>query len=155
MPFLILKFAHVAFMFMATALAVGTPIVLLLIARTGDASLIQRGFGAAGAAFRAASSLYGLGIVLGVSTALAAGYDLGAGWLVISYVLVAALAGANMAFARWADRLALTVEGPRPGGAPELRALARSPIPLVSLATKVALTLVIVFVMVVKPDVLA
>ena len=155
MPFLILKFAHVAFMFLATALAVGTPIVLLLIARTGDASLIRRGFGAAGAAYRAASSLYGLGIALGLLTALTAGYDLGTGWLVTSYVLVAGLAGANLAFGRWADRLALAADGPRPGGAPELRALTRSPIPVVSLATKVTLTLVIVFVMVVKPDVLA
>lgn len=58
MPYLVLMFVHVGSMFLATAIAVGPILVLVLILRTGDAQTVHRAFGLAEPiARRAASSM--------------------------------------------------------------------------------------------------
>jgi hypothetical protein len=82
MPYLVLMFVHVGSMFLATAIAVGPILVLVLILRTGDTETVRRAFSLSEPIARAGGVLYGLGILFGVLTALNGGIDLTWGWLV-------------------------------------------------------------------------
>jgi hypothetical protein len=70
MPFLLLKFAHIGSMFLATALAVGPSVLLYLIARTGDETAIRRALALTTSVFRVGGALYGLGLLFGFAAAL-------------------------------------------------------------------------------------
>lgn len=154
MPYLFLKFLHVGSMFLATALAVGPSVVLYLIARSGDVGAIRRSFGFAPSVFRVAGALYGLGILFGVLAALNGTLDLTTHWLLTAYVLVGILIATNLVFDRWAQRVERSVDESGDEVSSELMVLIRARGPLYSLAAMVTLTLVIVFVMVVKPNIL-
>jgi uncharacterized membrane protein len=152
MPYLVLTFVHVGSMFLATAFAVGPILVLVLVLRTGDAQTVHRAFSFAEPIARAGGILYGLGILFGVFTALNGGIDLTSGWLVTAYPLVGLLAANGLYAERWmgqveraAERSVVDVDSAA------LETWRRSRTPLWSLGATIAITLVIVFVMVVKP----
>jgi hypothetical protein len=149
MPYLVLKFLHVGAMFVATALAVGPSVLLYLIARNGEPAPIRRAFGYTTSVFRAAGVSYGLGILFGVAAALTGAMDLTARWLVTAYALIGLLIAVNMVFERWTRRVERSIGDQEP-----LAATTRERAPLYSLTAMVALTLAIVFVMVVKPNVI-
>ena len=152
MPYLLLKFLHVGSMFLATALAVGPSVLLYLIARTGNADTIRRAFAHTTSVFRAGGAFYGLGLLFGFLAALNGQIDLTASWLVAAYVLVAVLIGFNLGFERWTKRIDRAVEDPsNPAAALDTAIQSRAPV--YALAGMVLLTISIVFVMVVKPEI--
>jgi len=152
MPYLLLKFLHVASMFLATALAVGPSVLLYLIARSGDVDAIRRTFAHATSLFRVGGAFYGLGLLFGLVAALNGQIDLAASWLLAAYVLVGVLIAFNLGFERWARRVEEAIEGAAAAG-PDLTTVVRSKAPIYALAGMVTMTLLIVLVMVVKPTV--
>jgi hypothetical protein len=150
MPYLLLKFLHVAAMFLATALAVGPSVLLYLIARSGDVDAIRRAFGHATSVFRVGGALYGLGLLFGFLAGLNGQIDLTAPWLITAYVLVGVLIAFNLGFERWTKRIEHAVDGEE-ASLSELHGAVRSRAPIYALVGMVLLTLSIVFVMVVKP----
>jgi hypothetical protein len=150
MPFLLLKFLHVGSMFLATALAVGLSILLYLVTRSGNVDAIRRAFGHTTSVFRAGGTLYGLGLLFGFLAALNGQLDLTALWLISAYVLVVVLIVFNLWFERWTRRVDDAVED-ESGPSKALTALVQSRAPIYALAGMTTITLLIVFVMVVKP----
>jgi hypothetical protein len=150
MPYLLLKFLHVGSMFLATALAVGPSVLLYLVARSGNLDAIRRAFGHVTAVFRAAGALYGLGLLFGFLAALNGELDLTASWLVAAYVLVGILIVFNLWFERWTRRVETAAEDDAPGST-ELPLVTGSRVPIYALAGMVTISLLLVFVMVVKP----
>jgi uncharacterized membrane protein len=149
MPYLVLKFLHLGSMFLATALAIGPSILLYLIARTGNVDAIRRAFGHTTSVFRVGGALYGLGLLFGFLAALSGQIDMTARWLITAYVLVVVLIVFNLGFERWTRRIERGVES---GAAPtELANAIGARAPIYALTGMVVLTLLIVFVMVVKP----
>lgn len=149
MPYSLLKFLHVGSMFLATAFAVGPAVLLYLIARTGSVETIRRAFGHATSIFRVGAAFYGLGMLFGFAAALNGQLDLAARWLIAAYVLVLVLIGFNLGFERWTRRVERAAEVGV--AATDLTAAVRSRTPMYALGGMVTLTLLIVFVMVVKP----
>ena len=152
MTYLDLKFLHVGSMFLATALAIGPIALYVLILRTGDANAIRRAFGFAQPLSRVGGIAYGLGVVFGIVTALNGGVDLTSSWLVTAYVLLVGLIVANLYADHWMHAVHVAA-GAAVDQSPavELDAWRRSSRPIWSLAASAALTLGLVFVMVVKP----
>lgn len=148
MPFLILKFAHIGSMFLATALAVGPSVLLSLIARSQDDAAIRRAFARVTDVYRVAGALYGLGILFGSAAALTGDLDLTRSWLVTACVLVGVLIAFNLGFERWTRRIEHALDDASGKSLAEAIG-ARSPI--YTLAAMVTVTLLIVFVMVIKP----
>lgn len=152
MTYLVLKFGHVGSMFVATALAVGPIVILVLILRTGDVATIRRAFRFAEPLSRAGGVMYGLGVVFGILTAVNGSVDLTAGWLLMAYGLLALLIVTNLYADRWMARVhAAAGASTDLEPSPELDRWRRSPRPVWSLAAAIAITLALVFVMVVKP----
>jgi uncharacterized membrane protein len=149
MPFLVFKSLHVGSMFLATALAVGPSVLLYLIARNGEPATIRRAFGHTTTVFRTGAVAYGLGIVFGAAAALTGQIDLGARWLLTAYVLVGILIVMNLGFERWTKGVQASAADPD-----RLHAAVSGRAPLLLLSAMVFLTLAIVFVMVVKPNLL-
>ena len=148
MPFLILKFLHIGSMFLATALAIGPSVLLYLIARTGDEGAIRRAFSLTTGVFRVGGALYGLGLLFGFEAALTGELALTRSWLVTAYVLVAVLIAFNLGFERWTRRIKHALDGEINQS---LAAAIAARSPIYALAAMVTVTLLIVFVMVVKP----
>lgn len=150
MPFLVLKFLHVGSMFLATALAVGPSVLLYLIARSGNVDAIRPAFGHTTTVFRAGGAFYGLGLLFGFLAALNGHLDLTAAWLVTAYVLVGVLIVFNLGFERWTRRIGRAVDDGREAPT-DLNAAIAARAPVYALGGMVTLTLLIVYVMVVKP----
>jgi hypothetical protein len=150
MAYLLLKFLHVGSMFLATALAVGPSILLYLIARTGNVDAIRRAFGHATAVFRIGGAFYGLGLLFGfLAAALSGEIDLTARWLITAYVLVGVLIVFNIGFERWTRRIEKSVANRE--ASTDLADAIAARAPIYALSGMVVLTLLVVFVMVVKP----
>lgn len=153
MPYALLMFLHVGSMFMATSLAIGPITVFVLVLRTGDVGAIRRTFRFAEPVSRAGGVFYGLGVIFGISTALNGGISLTTPWLVAAYGLLGLLVAANLYADHWMKQVARAAESADVGAAnPELNRWVRSSTPIWSLASAHAITLGIVFVMVVKPE---
>jgi hypothetical protein len=150
MPYQILMFFHVGSMFLATALALGPSTMLFLVARSSDPGAMKRTFGLAKPVFRVGGAAYGLGILFGVLTAMSGTIDVTAPWLVTSYVLVVLLIATNLVFERWTRRVEVAAKG---ADAVAVDAVVRERTAGLSLAGMILITLALVFVMVVKPDV--
>jgi uncharacterized membrane protein len=144
LPYSLFKFIHVGSMFLATALAIGPAVLLYLIARTGSVDAIRRAFGHTTLVFRAAAAFYGLGLGFGFVTAINGAIPITAPWLIAAYVLILVLIAFNFTFERWTHRVAEAVSQ-------ESAKAFRERTPSYALAGMVTATLLIVFVMVVKP----
>jgi uncharacterized membrane protein len=152
MTYLVLKFLHIGSMFLATALAVGPIVLFALVLRTADVASIRRVFRFAEPLSRAGGGFYGLGIVFGIVAALTGAINLASPWLVTAYLLIGLLVVSNLYADRWMTQVARAAEQSTGGTAStELDHWRQSTRPLWSLAGAVAITLAIVFVMVVKP----
>jgi uncharacterized membrane protein len=153
MPYTFLMFLHVGSMFLATSLAVGPVALFVLILRTGDVPLIRRSFRFAAPLSRFGGVFYGLGVIFGIGTALNGGIPLTSQWLLTAYVLLILLVGANLYADHWMKEVAeAAVVSESNDAGPVLASWVRSRRPVMSLAATAAITLAIVFVMVVKPD---
>jgi uncharacterized membrane protein len=137
-------------MFLATALAVGPSVLLYLIAQTGNIDAIRRAFAHTTSVYRAGAACYGLGVLFGFLAALNGQVDLTASWLIIAYVLVVVLIVFNLGFERWTKRIERALDAT--SKLADLDAAIRSRAAIYELAAMVVLTLSIVFVMVVKPN---
>lgn len=93
-------------------------------------------------------------MIFGISTALNGGISLTSHWLFAAYGLLGLLVGANLYADHWMNQVARAAEATTDEAAtPELTRWVRSTTPVWSLAAAGTITLAIVFVMVVKPDV--
>jgi uncharacterized membrane protein len=154
MIYLVLKFLHVGSMFLATSLAVGPILVLVLILRTGDVGTIRRAFRFAEPVSRAGGILYGLGVVFGIVTALNGSISLTTPWLVLAYGLLALLIANNLYADSWMAKVHAAAEGSAAGDpSSALDGWREARGPIWSLASAIAITLALVFVMVVKPTI--
>jgi hypothetical protein len=125
----------------------GPAVLLYLVARTGSAETVRRTFAHTTAVFRVGAAFYGLGVLFGFVTALDGSIPITTPWLIAAYVLVLVLIAFNFAFERWTHRVEQAVQGPGVEEAPVFR----SRTPVYALAGMTTATLLIVFVMVVKP----
>jgi len=148
--FIVLKFLHIAFMFLGTALAVGPAVLLYLIARSGEPTAIRRPFAVAERVFQVSAASYGLGIVFGVIAAVVGALDLRASWLVTAYVLVALLGVHVGLFDGWRKRVAREFAWPGGLEAGRLEQLRRERRPLYLVSAMVFLVVAIVLEMVTK-----
>ena len=98
--------------------------------------------------------LFVAGIVLGLLTALAGGFDLTAGWLVLAYILVVALFVEGLVFTipRYARIRQAANDPDETRAADEVGRLLRAREHLVLVTVVVLLWIAVIFVMVVKPD---
>ena len=149
MPYSLFKFIHVGSMFLATALAIGPAVLLYLVARTGTVDTIRRTFAHTTLVFRVAAAFYGLGLVFGFVTALNGTISITAPWLIAAYLLILMLIAFNFTFERWTHRVEAAVSQEANADPAEVL---RSRTPSYALAGMVTATLLIVFVMVVKPS---
>jgi hypothetical protein len=148
LPYSLFKFIHVGSLFLATALAIGPSVLLYLVARTGSVDTTRRTFAYTTLIYRAGAAFYGLGLVFGFVTALYGSISITAPWLLAAYLLILVLIAFNFAFERWTRRVQEAVG--QATDADRLEVLAART-PLFALAGMVTVTLLIVFVMVVKP----
>ena len=149
MPYSLFKFIHVGSMFLATALAIGPAVLLYLVARTGTMDTIRRTFVHTTLVFRVAAAFYGLGLVFGFVTAQNGSISITAPWLIAAYLLILVLIAFNFTFERWTHRVEEAVSQEADA---DPSAVLRSRTPSYALAGMVTATLLIVFVMVVKPS---
>jgi uncharacterized membrane protein YbhN (UPF0104 family) len=148
MPYSLFKFIHVGSMFLATAFAIGPAVLLYLVARSGSVETIRRTFSHTTLVFRVGAAFYGLGLVFGFVTALDGTISITAPWLIAAYLLILVLIAFNFTFERWTRRVEEAVDQePNPDRAEVLAART----PSYALAGMITATLLIVFVMVVKP----
>lgn len=148
MPYSLFKFIHVGSLFLATALAIGPSVLLYLVARTGSVDTIRRTFAHTMPIFRIGASCYGVGLLFGFVTALNGAIPITAPWLIAAYLLILLLIAFNFTFERWTRRVEEAVE--QETDADRLDVL-RARTPAYALAGMITATLLIVFVMVVKP----
>jgi uncharacterized membrane protein len=144
--FILLKFLHVTFMFIGTALAIGPAALLLLLARSGDAAAIRHAFRLTEPIFQISTASYGGGIVFGIAAAAAGALDLTAQWLLTAYILVAILGIHGMLFDRWTKRVARTS-----GATLDVADGLTATTPLYLFVAMVVLVILIVYDMVTKP----
>jgi hypothetical protein len=84
---LILKFLHIAVMFTAVAISTGPELVLRGVARSGDVRAIRAGYAIADRIGKAIPPAFFIGVILGLLTAWAGGFNFLSAWLLIAYVL--------------------------------------------------------------------
>jgi uncharacterized membrane protein len=84
---LILKFLHIASMFVGVSLVLGMGSVAGLVARQGDVRAIRSTFPIFNSLARFIPVFFVLGLVFGLGTAWVGGFDLLRPWLLIAYVL--------------------------------------------------------------------
>ena len=149
MPYSLFKFIHVGSMFLATAFAIGPAALLYLIARTGSVDTIRRAFSHTTLVFRVGAAFYGLGLLFGFITALNGSIPITTPWLIAAYLLILVLIAFNFTFERWTHRVDAAVSDET--GADRIGVF-RARTPLYALAGMITATLLIVFVMVIKPS---
>jgi hypothetical protein len=148
LPYSLFKFIHVGSMFLATALAIGPSVLLYLVARTGNVDTIRRTFAHTTLIFRAGAAFYGLGLLFGFVTALNGSLPITTPWLIAAYVLILVLIGFNFTFERWTRRVEAVVDE-KPDA--DRTGVFRARTPSYALVGMITVTLLIVFVMVIKP----
>ncbi len=151
---LVLKFLHIVAMFGAVTLVVGSIVFLDLMGRTRDIAAYRRLDAITQRTDMAAVALFLAGIVLGFATALAGGLDLTAGWLILAYVLVAALFVEAFVFTIpcYARIREAANDADETRAAAEVNRMLRTPHHLALVAVVVLLWTSVIFVMVVKPN---
>jgi len=148
-----LKFLHIAAMFCAVGVSVGTDIMAHRIAGTGDVRSIRTFFVQARQLVMLMPILFLTGLALGLVTAVSGALNLLAPWLVIAYILFALTLALHATIgARWFRRMdALAVASPDAQASPELLAEARAPSARYLTWYTIAMVIFFVFLMVTKP----
>jgi uncharacterized membrane protein len=148
-----LKFLHILAMFTAVSLFVGGEFYLSSIGRSRDVRAIRRGYEAGKTLDTVGIVAAILGLVFGIITALNGHLDLTQTWLILAYVLFAAIMAMGMAY--WTPRSKRILEAaeasPEDAPSPALQALLERPSDRVWMIVDLALWAGIIFVMVIKP----
>jgi uncharacterized membrane protein len=151
---LFFKFLHIASMFAAVTLIFGSIVFLDLVGRRRDLAAYRRLDAIVQRTDNVGVVLFLAGIVFGVLTALAGGFDLTAGWLLLAYVLVAALFAEGFLFTipRYGRIREAANQADEVRAALEVDQLLRSPHHAVLVTVTGLLWVAVIFVMVLKPD---
>ena len=152
-PFVIFKYLHIASMFYAVALAVSGELVVRRVADTLDARAIATTVDRVRSLGNVATALFLAGAVFGVIAALTGQINPFAPWLLLTYVaFVSAIVIGVGITDPWAARLgAAATVSPADGPSDELRSVVADPRARFGTAALITLTVVIIFLMVVKP----
>jgi hypothetical protein len=123
------KFLHIASMFAAVSIFVGQGMLSGLVARSGDVRALRRVLSIEDRFAPVGGGIFLLGIVFGFITAISGDLDLTATWLVIGYVLAAAIFVTGFAYHMpYATKLKAAAEAsPGDRASNELRALVDAP----------------------------
>ena len=150
---IILKFLHIAAMFTAVGVSVGTDLMAHRIADTGDVRSIRTFFAQARQIVKLMPLLFLSGLVLGLITAWTGALNLLAPWLVIAYVLFALTLALHATIgAGWFRRMeALAIASPDDRPSAELLATAHARGARLLLPYTMTMIVFFVFLMVVKP----
>ncbi|HWB72470.1 MAG TPA: hypothetical protein VG452_09635 [Egibacteraceae bacterium] len=147
------KFLHIAAMFGAVSVFVGQGLLSAGIAGTGDVRAIRRALAAEARFQPAGGVLFVLGILFGFVTAVTAGFDLTAAWLLTAYGLVIVVFATGIGYhgPRGRKLEALAKASPENEPSEALRSLIDAPSARVVAAFDSLLWLALIYVMVVKP----
>ena len=150
---LILKFLHVASMFVGVSLVLGLGSLAGLIARTGDVRAIRSSFPIFTRLARFIGPIFTLGLVFGLATAWTGGFNLLAPWLLIAYVLFVAATALGIAIeGPWQQKvLAAATASPDDVPSSELVLLTHDPRERFAFWATVVILMAFVFDMVFKP----
>jgi len=148
-----LKFLHIAAMFCAVGVSIGTDMMAHRVAGTGDVRSIRTFFAQARQLVRLMPILFLTGLALGLLTALSGALNLLAPWLVIAYVLFGLTLALHATIgARWFRRMdELATASPEDHASPDLLAVASSPSARYLTWYTIAMIVFFVFLMVTKP----
>ena len=149
----IFKFLHIAFMFMAVAVALGPELLLRGIGRSGDVRTIRTGYSLADRLGKAIPILFTIGLVFGLLTAWTQGLDFFAPWLLIAYALfiLATILGARVTAPHIAHVAELAAQSSDDAPSPELAAAIADRRGDILFALDLIIIIAFVFDMVVKP----
>ena len=150
---LFLKFLHIAAMFCAVGVSIGTDLMAHRVATTGDVRSIRTFFAQARQLVMLMPILFLTGLVLGLLTAWSGALNLFAPWLVIAYVLFALTLALHATIgARWFRRMdELAIASPDDHASVQLLAVAGSPSARYLTWYTIAMIVFFVFLMVTKP----
>lgn len=151
---LLFKFLHIASMFAAVTLIFGGIVFLDVVGRARDLEAYRRLDAIAQRTDLIAVGLFIVGIGFGFLTALTGSIDLTASWLVLAYILVAAIFAEAFALTvPWYNRIREASQNPdRDVAAAEVTRLLDSPRHIVALIVVTALWVAVLYVMVMKPN---
>jgi hypothetical protein len=151
---LILKFLHIVSMFAAVTLIVGSIVFLDIVGRNRDVGAYRRLDAVVQRTDIVALVLFLAGLVFGFLTAVTGGFDVGASWLVLAYILVAAIfVEGFLVTVPWYSRIRDAANDPdETRAAANVERLLRSGRHLALVTVIVLLWAAVIFVMVVKPD---
>jgi hypothetical protein len=149
---LIFKFLHIASMFAAVTLVFGSIVFADLLARRGDAATYLRLDAIVQRTDLVAVGLFLAGLAFGFATALLGGIDLTASWLLLAYILVAAILieGIFITIPRYNHIREVAKGDPATAGA-EIARLVRAPTHVALVVVVAVLWLSVIYVMIVKP----
>jgi hypothetical protein len=151
---LVFKFLHIASMFAAVTLIFGSIVFADLLARRGEAATYLRFDAVMQRTDLVALGLFLAGLAFGFVTALAGGIDLTASWLVLAYILVAAmvLEGIFLTIPRYNHIRQVAMQGDPATAGAEIARLVRAPAHVALVVLVAILWLGVIYVMVVKPS---
>ena len=147
------KFVHIVSMFLAVSIFVGQGMLSGVVARSGDVRALRRVLAAEDRFAPMGGGIFLLGIVFGFITAIVGPFDLTQTWLIVSYVLAAAiLVNAFVYHLPQARKLEAAAEAsPDDQMSADLRALVEAPSVVWINVLDGVLWLAIIYLMVVKP----
>jgi len=148
-----LKFLHIAAMFCAVGVSIGTDMMAHRVAGTGDVRSIRTFFAQARQLVMLMPILFLTGLALGLLTALSGALNLLAPWLLIAYVLFGLTLALHATIgARWFRRMdELAIASPEDQASLDLLAVANSPSARYLTWYTIAMIVFFVFLMVTKP----
>jgi hypothetical protein len=148
-----LKFLHIAAMFCAVGVSIGTDMMAHRVAGTGDVRSIRTFFAQARQLVMLMPILFLTGLALGLLTALSGALNLLAPWLVIAYVLFGLTLALHATIgARWFRRMdELAIASPEDHASVDLLAVANAPSARYLTWYTIAMIVFFVFLMVTKP----
>ncbi len=149
----IFKYLHIITMFIAVALSVGPELVLHRVAQTGDVRAIRAAFGAAKPLGQLVPILFVVGLVFGLIATALGQFNFLAPWLIIAYVIfIIAMGIGSAVIGPWQQKVGMA-SAKNGDGTPsgELSALLSDRMITYAMWINLALVVLIVFVMVLKP----
>lgn len=153
MGFTIFKFLHIAAMFSAVTIGIGSEIVLHRIAQTHNVRAIRGIFALASRFERLSMVLFALGVIFGLIAAASGSFNFFAPWLLTAYALIVVI-GANGSFVlgAWVKKVEVAVaayNGDMPSA--ELIRLLDDQFARYALLVDILLFIAVIYVMVAKP----
>jgi uncharacterized membrane protein len=146
------KFLHILSMFGSVTLLVGTDLLIHRIVHTGDVGAIRRAAKAYKPLGNAGIALVSLGVVFGLVTAIVGPFDLTQTWLILAYVIVAALFTLGPIEGKLAAKVFAAAEtSPEDAPSAELTAAIEDRTWTILMTISTLLYVAVIFVMVTKP----